>query len=681
MFGNMLRKLAPILGLMVVVAACQPQPPRPAPTTTPLPPTQTLAPTFTPYLGPTAGPINPETQATLRFVLAVPDAPAVDIYLDDTLVITQLGFGSLSVSIPQDAGKHLVRLMPSGGVASSQTMLLEQTVELAPRQSLIGVLTGTASKLVLQRVVENTDTLDAGQVRIQIAYALGGNTPISVAVDDRPPEKLQSPGEITASVVLKADTHDFKFSVNNQPLLSQSVALIDRQVYTLILCGAANETATLVVVNSPTIGQSKLRVLNISPDLGPVDVYLGNSLLAQALDARQSTSWLSIPMTSVTLRVLKAGSAKDAAPLYQGEVALRADQSGDLIISDQPPQVRIFWENVRPTAARTARLSVLNMVRGSAPVQVMVDKTLLSALPPVGYGQMSPGIPIADGLFQPAFITSGEIAPRTVEEVTSPLPLKEGFAYLYVVTGEGRTVRPVLLVTEVGIDKLSIIPTAPSASIPRQLMQVRVINATSYEGIPVGIYVGQRMVFRELKAHQISQSFTITAMDAGDPFRVTMPTENQSRAELMITFVPGQAVTLIVVGRDLTDLRLVQAPDDVQVAPDKAQLQVIQESSRTPRASIEWLAAEKPSADTSPTATPELIPNSIKLVDQIDVHQIVNAPPMPPGKYFLLARSTEDGNPLIVTGPFDLEAGKRYELVILPDSALGQMFLIPLDGK
>jgi hypothetical protein len=517
-------------------------------------------------------------------------------------------------------------------------------------------------------------------VRIQIADALRDKAPISVLVDDRPPEELQGSGGITASVVLKADTHDFKFSADNRPLLSQSIPLTDRQVYTLILCGAANETATLVVINSPTIGQSKLRVLNISQDLGPVDVYLGSGKLAEGLDFHDSTSWLTIPMTSVALRVLKGGSAKDAAPLYQGEVELREDQNGDIIIYDQPPQVRIFWENVHPTAARTARLSVLNMVRDSAPIQVMVDKTPLSALPPARYGQISPSIPIADGWFQPAFVTSGEIVSRTVEEVTSPLPLKEGFAYLYVVTGEGSTARPVLLVTEVGIDKLSIVPTAQPASIPRELMQVRVINATSWGGIPVGIYIGKRMVFKELKAHQISESFTITAMEAGDPFRVTMPTENQSRTELVVTFTPGQAITLIVLGRDLSDLRLVQAPDDVQVAPDKAQLQVIQESSGTPRASIEWLAAEEPSTATSPTATPVNIPNSVKLINQIDVHRIINAPPMPPGKYILLARSTEDGVPLIVAGPFDLEAGKRYELVILPDSALGQMFLIPLDG-
>jgi hypothetical protein len=81
--------------------------------------------------------IDPETRATMRFLLMAEDVPAVDIYVESALAAGRLTYGRLTNSLPLVPGKYTLRVVPAGSGVTSQQALFSDFVTLDSRESVI----------------------------------------------------------------------------------------------------------------------------------------------------------------------------------------------------------------------------------------------------------------------------------------------------------------------------------------------------------------------------------------------------------------------------------------------------------------------------------------------------------------------------------------------------------------
>jgi hypothetical protein len=662
------RKFLLVAGLIGIIAACQSQTPPPLPTPTPAPPT--LTPNPTPLIQQAVEVLDPETQAIVRFVVAVPNAPRVDVYVGNSLAVAQLGYGVLTSAIARAAGQYMVRVVRAGDVPGTDNLLLQEPLSLDARETVLGVLGGAVDKFSLIRITENIEALEAGQTRVQALYALSGDESLEVTVGGQKIGTLQHGGQLSDPFVLKAGRTDVQVTRDGQPVLSQSITLIERQAYTLVLTGAAKATLGLTAANSATIRNARLRVINVSEDAGPLDVNLNGKPIVQGLDRRQVSDWQSVPAYARTLEIFKAGT--QSSPLVKTDLILRPDQSGDLVIYEPVAALKanLYWENLRLTAAKTARLSVLNMARGTASLQMTAGSKPLPGFPALRYAEISLGGPIPAGSTQLAFNALNEDKPRVVEQPAKPIDFAEGVAYLYIVTGEKAD--PLLLSTKVGVEPPVALPTPTPTFIPPDVMQVRVINATQ-DIDSFDVWGGKVPLFRMVKRGQWSETSS-SVDELNSAIKLNWPSTDRTFTQTQLRFMPGKSSTLIAVGRANADVQLLQPRfDEVPLQPDMAQVQVAHISAVTPPVTVEAASASGPQptqkatqAATKPATPARLIPSVTNKViaSQLARSELSRVMALDPGSYTFLAHD-DKGAPLGATSEVKVEAGKRYVIVIM----------------
>ena len=71
----------------------------------------------------------PKIKGHIRFIHAIPDAPGVDIYLDNKLIFTDLSFGNTTNYIAITPGTYSVKLFVSG---TKNNPLITESLQIAP---------------------------------------------------------------------------------------------------------------------------------------------------------------------------------------------------------------------------------------------------------------------------------------------------------------------------------------------------------------------------------------------------------------------------------------------------------------------------------------------------------------------------------------------------------------------
>jgi len=696
MLRSLLRKSIVAIVLVGVIAACGTQQP-PTPTPSPVPPTPVPpTATATPIIEQSVDVLDPSTQASLRFVVAVPDAPKVDIYLGERIAATQFGYGLLSGNTTRAAGKYLIRIVPSGKpVSDAANILLQQSIDLVARDVILGIIGGTKDKLTWNQLIENIDAVETGKSRFQVVYALQGNAPVNITVDDQKPMTLQNMGQTTDSLPMNVGKHDFKLESGGQTLLTQTLTLAERQAYTLILTGPISNAAKIVVANSPTVREAQVRVINASPDVGSIDVYVNDTQVAKALETRKFSDWQKVVVRPAELRVFKAGSDPNSTPVYKTALLLNPDQSGDIVIFDPANalQGRIFWENMRPTGQRTARLMLINVARGASSVQVLSADKPLPGFSLVRYGDASAAAAVPQGQLQLTFNAMGEATPRAVESPS--LDLKEGMVYVYVITGEAQN--PLLLSTKV---EVTIEPTATPTSvqivlggtkqavsatatpIPTDIVQIRLINATM--DVPaLDAFIKNKPITQNVA--QGHSSAPITLDRTGGTVIVTQAGSKVSLAEIKLDVKPGKPLLVIAVGQLPDKIKVYQAFDENPVLPDRAVLQVVHasDSTNTPKSAIIEAAQQKAvspaTAASNSKATPTRPPTSGLPITRVNRNTVSPVLALPPGRYTFFGRNAADRALFVRLPDNTLEEGAYYILSVLEDPGKGVMVLVRVD--
>jgi hypothetical protein len=127
------------------------------------------------------GPAGAADEAMVRVLHASPDAPAVDVYLDETRVeaLTNVPFGSISGYLMVPAGAHDIKVVPTGGGIGDAVIDADLTFTAGTRYTIAA--TNAVASIEAQVLVdEPRPTAASAQLRI---VHFSADTP---AVDIRP---------------------------------------------------------------------------------------------------------------------------------------------------------------------------------------------------------------------------------------------------------------------------------------------------------------------------------------------------------------------------------------------------------------------------------------------------------------------------------------------------------------
>ena len=679
------RKLIIVLGLVLAIfsAACQPA--QPTPTASPSPqPSPTDAPTAAATLPRLpAAVVDPFTRAVVRFLIAVPEAPPLDIYVEGALVAGGLPPSRLTGSLPLAPGSYAVRIVPAGAPLTSPDARFEGTINLEASESVVLMLGGHADALTLSNYAEDLSPVPEGQARLMVINAVQDGALVSVSVDDTLIARLPGGGLPPPPSIITAGQHRVIIERDGVALVSDTFLFRNRENHTLIITSTASGAVSYAVAPSPTRRENRLRFAHASQSLGAVDVYLDDQRIAQNVGPRQYTEWETIISRGYTLSLRTAGAPPTDSPLLMQPLSLNPDQAGTLVLYDGraagaaqlAPRTGFFAEDVRPTFPGQARIAVLNAVDAER-LQVTSGGQVISGLGAINQGTLSAAIPLDAGevdLIVNGFSSGSALGGATANTVeTTRLTLEPGFSYLYVVTGNVRDRAPLILATEVGAT-VAANPTATPASV----VSIRFINVLDGLGA-VDLYVGDTALFQGV---QPGQGTPFVAVDpAVRPIGITLAGSPERIARGELIFSPNRHMLITAIGT-ADDVQLLQTIEPALPVNANALVRAIHAAPGVVPFSVDYpLAGAASSIRRAGTPQPTPTPRLIQYLPPLDYPTISAPVALRPGVYTFNLRSAVDGTVLVQLAELAIERGTRYDVLLLPGIGGPQVSVVVTAG-
>jgi len=330
-----------------------------------------------------------ETDASVRFVHASPDAPAVDVIVDGAVVAPNLVYGQATDFLSVSPDEHQVQIVPSGSDAASA--VIDTTFDPEGGNNYIVAVSGLLTEIEAKIYDVHKDDLDAGKSRLRLINLSpdDANVDMFVTGGDELFDDLEF-GEASDYTDLDAGTYDFEIRQHDTETVALSVPgfeVGDGNAYDVLLLGQSADSTLSVLplaapVNSPcsevlgigTPADACVRVIHASPDAPAVDIYVNDSPIAEALEFGTNTDFVALPAgDDREIKIVPAGSPVDDAVNTTG-VDLDEGQAYEVIALDMVDDLDVKVEDVDLSAVPEgqARLRVIHAAPDVDDVSVTV---------------------------------------------------------------------------------------------------------------------------------------------------------------------------------------------------------------------------------------------------------------------------------------------------------------------
>lgn len=195
-----------------------------------------------------AGPTVAADSAKVRVLHASPDAPAVDIYVDDTVVdaLTNVPFGTISDYLPIPAGDHNVKVYATG---TTSDPVIDADVTVSAGASYTVAATGAVASITAQ-VLEDEPSASCDNARVRVVHFSADAPAVDVATAGAAPADAVVKGleypDATGYVDLPADTYDLEVRLAGSTTVAlplPDVTIEDCRAYSVFAVGSAADPA------------------------------------------------------------------------------------------------------------------------------------------------------------------------------------------------------------------------------------------------------------------------------------------------------------------------------------------------------------------------------------------------------------------------------------------------------
>jgi hypothetical protein len=190
--------------------------------------------------------------AMVRVVHASPDAPAVDVWVNDAVAFSNAPFKGITSYAELPAATYNVKVVPTG--ATTPVVIdTDITINLEDRWYTV-VAVGELASIEPVMIVDNNNAPAAGYANVKFFHASPDAPGVDIAVKDGPvlfaDVKFKNASDYLA---VGAGTYDLEVRLAGTPdvvLDVPGVAFADGSVYTIFAMGLAGGTPSLMAVPS-----------------------------------------------------------------------------------------------------------------------------------------------------------------------------------------------------------------------------------------------------------------------------------------------------------------------------------------------------------------------------------------------------------------------------------------------
>ena len=206
--------------------------------------------TFALLLGLTTLALADGHQARVRVVHASPDAPAVDVLVNDGVAFSNAPFKGITDYAALDTGTYNVKVVPTG---ATMPVVIEADLDLEAKDYTV-VAVGLLENIEPLVLVDNNSTPEAGKAHVRFVHASPDAPAVDIAVQGGPVLFSNIAfKEIGDYMPVDAGTYDLEVRLAGTETVALAVpglALADGTVYTVFAMGLAGGDPALMAVPS-----------------------------------------------------------------------------------------------------------------------------------------------------------------------------------------------------------------------------------------------------------------------------------------------------------------------------------------------------------------------------------------------------------------------------------------------
>jgi Domain of unknown function (DUF4397) len=196
--------------------------------------------------------------ARVRVAHFSPDAPAVDIYVNDERVLSDVPYKTVSDYLELPAGSYDLAVRPAGAAATSDPVV-EATAEVEAGQAYTVAAVGALADIALEVFTDDLSAPGAGKAKVRVIHAAPEVPAVDVAVEGGPTlfEGVEFPSA-TDYAEVDAGTYPIqvKAAGTDDVLLEASLEVKAGTIYSVAAVGGAGKDVELLpIVDATGVGQ------------------------------------------------------------------------------------------------------------------------------------------------------------------------------------------------------------------------------------------------------------------------------------------------------------------------------------------------------------------------------------------------------------------------------------------
>jgi hypothetical protein len=129
---------------------------------------------------------HPRRNARLRVLHASPDAPRVDIFVDDGRVLKGVKFTEISPYLPLPAGEYNVKVVPSSAKGDLHAAVIDADVELLPYRDYTVAAVNRLADIAPLVLLDRNFFAPRQRARVRVVHLSPDAPAVDVAVKDGP---------------------------------------------------------------------------------------------------------------------------------------------------------------------------------------------------------------------------------------------------------------------------------------------------------------------------------------------------------------------------------------------------------------------------------------------------------------------------------------------------------------
>lgn len=360
-------------------------------------------------------------RAALRVVHAAPDAPAVDVLVNGTRVVSGAGFFGASSYLPVAPGTYTVNIAPASGSATPNAPIYTTSLTLAAGQVATAWANGLLTPGNQAQAFKVSSTVDSSSVRVRAVHASPDTPPVDIYIDGTKTiseltffEASRYLGPLPAGRYrVQVVPAGLEPTPANSPI-STTVELTSG-LYSIAAIGTLTTTDNLTLTASvirddnsaPPAGQARLRVAHVAPDAPAVNILVNGTPVITGATYPNVTGYLTVAPGTYTIGVVPTSSGSPLTPIYSTTITLGAGQvatawANGLLETSNAAQAF----KVTPTIDNQARVRALHASPDTPAVDIYVNGA--RALTNISFGEISSYLPLVEGSAVVSVTLSGQ---------------------------------------------------------------------------------------------------------------------------------------------------------------------------------------------------------------------------------------------------------------------------------